>query len=163
MTYLYRISGGEVLGVSTDPSTYAAVDSAYYGVAVDPTTPDGNDLSVPKIFTAPSTVRNATPAEQTAFVSAGSIDANLQQRAAALVLFQTNLTQRKVLQGLVAVLVDENNILRQWIMAFKAAVAASTNLANLQTRTAALPDMPDRTLPQARTAVQAKINSGVVD
>jgi len=62
-----------------------------------------------------------------------------------------------------AVLVDEINALRQWITSFKAAVAAATTFANLQTRVAALASVPDRTLSQARTAIQTKITSGSVD
>lgn len=53
-------------------------------------------------------------------------------------------------------LLDEINLLREWIASFKAAVAASTSLANLQTRVAALPDMPDRTVQQAIQAVRTK-------
>ncbi len=69
----------------------------------------------------------------------------------------------KVMRAEAAVLVDEINALRDWITAFKAAVAAATTFANLQTRVAALAAMPDRTLTQARTAIQAKITAGVVD
>jgi hypothetical protein len=56
--------------------------------------------------------------------------------------------------------VSEINSLREWIVAFKAAVAASTSLANLQSRIAALPDMPDRTLSQLKTAIKNDIDSG---
>ncbi len=60
----------------------------------------------------------------------------------------------------VAIAIDEINILREWIVAFKAATAAASSLANLQTRVAALPDLPDRTLAQAKSAFIAKVNSG---
>ncbi len=63
-------------------------------------------------------------------------------------------------RAVVAVAVDEINTLREWIVAFKAATAAATSLANLQTRVAALPDLPDRTLSQAKSAFIAKVNSG---
>lgn len=69
----------------------------------------------------------------------------------------------KILRGTAAVLVDEINLLREWIVAFKAATAAATSLANLQTRVAALPDLPDRTVAQAKTAIQNKITAGAVD
>ncbi len=59
-----------------------------------------------------------------------------------------------------AIMVDEINILREWIVSFQAAVAAATSLANLQTRVAALPNLPDRTLAQARSAFIARVNSG---
>lgn len=69
----------------------------------------------------------------------------------------------KVLRAEAAVLVDELNSLRQWIESFKSEVAATSSLANFQTRVAGLPNMPDRTLAQAKTAIINKINSGVVD
>lgn len=59
--------------------------------------------------------------------------------------------------------VDEVNALRQWMMAFKAAVAASTSLANMQTRVAALADLPDRTPIQALNAEAAKVTAGSAD
>ncbi len=63
-------------------------------------------------------------------------------------------------RAVAAIMVDEINLLREWIVAFKAATAAATSLANLQTRVAALPDLPDRTLAQARSAFIARVNSG---
>lgn len=67
------------------------------------------------------------------------------------------------LRAVAGVATDEINLLRGWIVSFKAAVAASTTLADLKTRVAALPNMPDRTLAQFRTAVSGKIDSGAVD
>ena len=58
---------------------------------------------------------------------------------------------------------DEINNLRQWIVLFKAQVALASNLANLQTRVATLPDMPDRTLVQLRNSIENRIDSGNVD
>lgn len=69
----------------------------------------------------------------------------------------------KTLRGTAAVLVDEINILRQWIVAFKVEVAAAASLADLKTRVAALPNLPDRTLTQAKTAIKAAITAGTVD
>jgi hypothetical protein len=62
-----------------------------------------------------------------------------------------------------AVLVDEINLLRDWNTGLASAVAAATSLADLKTRVALLPALPDRTLSQAKTAIQNKITSGVVD
>ncbi len=59
-----------------------------------------------------------------------------------------------------ALTVDEINTLREWIVSFQAAVAAASSLANLQSRVAALPNLPDRTLVQAKNAFIAKVNSG---
>ena len=57
---------------------------------------------------------------------------------------------------------DEVNVLRQWITAFKAAVAASSSLADLRTRVAALPNTPDRTRRQLLDATRDKLNDGSV-
>ncbi len=66
----------------------------------------------------------------------------------------------RAFRAIAALAIDEINTLRQWIVAFKAATAAATSLANLQTRVAALPDLPDRTLAQAKTAFINKVNGG---
>jgi hypothetical protein len=58
---------------------------------------------------------------------------------------------------------DELNNLRSWITSFTGAVAASTNLADLKTRVAALPAMPQRTIAQAKTAITQKIDDGTAD
>lgn len=68
-----------------------------------------------------------------------------------------------ILRAVADITKDEINLLRQWLASFKVQVAASTNLANLQTRVAALPDMPDRTLAQLRTAIQNRIDSDQVN
>lgn len=68
-----------------------------------------------------------------------------------------------LLRAMADVLLSEVNILRGWTVSFKAATAAATSLANLQTRVAALSDLPDRTLAQVKTAIQNEIDSGIVD
>lgn len=69
----------------------------------------------------------------------------------------------KLIRAVLLTIFDENNNLREWIQSFKGAVSASTSLADLKTRIAALPDMPDRTVQQAQETVQNKINSGASD
>lgn len=69
----------------------------------------------------------------------------------------------KLLRAVMLVLLDEVNALRGWLASFKAAVAASTSLADLKTRVAALPNTPDRTATQARNAVLARIDDGSAD
>jgi hypothetical protein len=71
--------------------------------------------------------------------------------------------EMKALRALALVVLDENNLMRDWIQAFVAAVAASTSLANMQTRVAALQAMPDRTSPQLVNAMVAKIADGSAD
>lgn len=58
---------------------------------------------------------------------------------------------------------DELNALRQWLTDFKGDVAAATSLADLKTRVAANPSLPDRDLGQLRTAIKNRIDSGSVD
>lgn len=78
---------------------------------------------------------------------------------------QLNLkdAQFVLLRGVVSVLVDEVNTLRQWVTSFKGAVAGAGTFAALKTAVAALPNTPDRTLIQARTAITNAVNSGAVD
>lgn len=65
----------------------------------------------------------------------------------------------KALRAIAAVLVDEINSVREWITSFKAQVALASSLADLKTRVAGLPDMPDRTLAQAKNAYITKVNN----
>ena len=90
-------------------------------------------------------------------------DKNLIDRALAVVKVDDTAFDGKTLRAIAAVLVDEINVLRQWLASFKVEVAAATNLANLQSRVATLPATPNRTLAQARTAVKNAINAGSVD
>lgn len=67
------------------------------------------------------------------------------------------------LRALINTLIDEINILRQWNTSFKAEVAAASSLADLKTRVSTLPNTPDRTLAQAKTAILSKIDDGSAD
>lgn len=51
---------------------------------------------------------------------------------------------------------DEINLLRSWITGFKTQVAAATTLADLKTRVAALPNVPQRTADQLKSAMDLK-------
>ncbi len=66
-------------------------------------------------------------------------------------------------RAVAGILVDEINVLRQWLASFKVEVVAASNLADLKTRVAGLPATPDRTLAQAKTAYQNKVDSGAAD
>lgn len=68
-----------------------------------------------------------------------------------------------LLRALADILKDEINILRGWLVSFKAQSAAATSLADFKARVATLPDTPDRTLSQLKTAIINRINSGGVD
>ena len=90
-------------------------------------------------------------------------EANVAARATAATLLADPTASPKLLRAAALVLLDEANNLRQWLAAFKTQVAAATNLANLQTRVAALPAMPDRTAVQMRNAILGKISDGSAD
>lgn len=62
-------------------------------------------------------------------------------------------------RAIVKLTVDELNILRSWLVDFKAAVASSNNLSQLQTEVAALPNTLDRTYAQARSAIDIIIDA----
>ncbi len=83
-----------------------------------------------------------------------------QDRKDAVLLINLTNPQARAYRAIAALAIDEINTLREWIVSFQAAVAAATSLANLQTRVAALPNLPDRTLAQAKIAFIAKVNGG---
>jgi hypothetical protein len=62
----------------------------------------------------------------------------------------------RITKALALTILDELNRATTRIRAFDAAVAAATSLANLQTRVAALPAIPDRTVEQLKTSVRAR-------
>jgi hypothetical protein len=68
-----------------------------------------------------------------------------------------------ILRAIADILRDEINILRANWTAYKVEVAAATNLTDLKARVAAMPSMPDRTLTQLRTAIDARVDSGTID
>ena len=88
---------------------------------------------------------------------------NLQHRAIAKALLSDPIEHAKLLRALAEITKDEINLLRQWLVSFKAQVAAATTLADLKTRVATLPAMPDRTLAQLKTAMESRLDSGTVD
>lgn len=66
-------------------------------------------------------------------------------------------------RALAKLMLDEINNLRQWITSFKAAVAAAGSLTALKNNVAALPNTPDRTLAQAKTAYKNLIAGSDLD
>lgn len=69
----------------------------------------------------------------------------------------------KLLRAIADIIKDEINLLRQWTASFKGEVASASNLADLKTRVATLPNLSDRTLSQLKTEIQNRIDSGQVD
>lgn len=85
-------------------------------------------------------------------------------RTTAKTFINTSTTpNNKLARAIVSILLDEMNVLRQWLASFKTEVAAAASLADLKTRVATLPATPDRTLAQAKTAIANKIDGGTVD
>lgn len=81
---------------------------------------------------------------------------------AAELLAATDRTAR-ALRAVALTALDEINALRDWITQFKAATAAATSLANLQTRVAALANVPQRTAAQLKSALSAKAQAADSD
>lgn len=54
---------------------------------------------------------------------------------------------------------DVDTPLRDWITQFKVAVATSTNFANMQSKIAALPNMPTRTVAQLVEALKNRLQT----
>ncbi len=100
---------------------------------------------------------NAFDGSQAAQDAWNSIPQAQKQAVTLINLLDANA---RAYRAIAALAIDEINTLREWIVAFKAATALASSLANLQSRVAALPDLPDRTLAQAKTAFIAKVNSG---
>ena len=108
-------------------------------------------------------VRDMTQGELDALVAAdgAAFDAATRQAAKD---YKTGFENKGLyLRAVADVIKDELNILRGWLVDFKAEVAASTSLADLQTRVATLPDLPDRSLSQIKGATDSRIDSGDVD
>ena len=94
---------------------------------------------------------------------ADTVTALADLRAQAVSTAGDTGSNAKVLRGVLLAAVEEVNLMRQRDAAWKTAVANATSLANLKVLIAALPDLPDRTAAQAKTAVVNKINSGDAD
>ena len=138
--YLYRINGGEVLGMSVVLEAYTNVDPAYVAVVTDPAEPDGRDLQPLKIFDA-GTIRNATAPEIANFAVAAADDQKLMDRDAAKALCTDAAVMRSVFRALIHVLIDEINILRR----------------------KQKPPLADRTVAQAVAAIKSRIDTGDYD
>ena len=137
--FRYRKSGGYVFAMSGDAASAASwPDDVVFGVLTDPPTLDGVNLGVPKKWDG-TDVRDATQTEIDGFPAQRDADELLIDRDQAAKSYTDDPVLRKALVALVKVLVDEINTLR------------------------ALHSLPDRTLAQAKTAIQNAITNGDVD
>lgn len=85
------------------------------------------------------------------------------QRLLAKDILIAGLSSPIVLRAAVAVLIDELNVHALKINAILTAVDAATTLADLKTRIGLIADYPQRTLAQAKTSINNKIDSGEAD
>jgi len=100
-----------------------------------------------------------TQAQLDAVTQAQVDAAKLAKLHEAAKLFHDGLqAENRALRATVKILVDELNILRQWMTDMKAATAASTNYATLKSGIATLPNTPQRTYTQAKNAIEALID-----
>lgn len=101
--------------------------------------------------------------EITDYLNIQDLNADLAMRSSAKAQYNGQTPDGQALRCFAKIVMDEVNILRDWTLDFKGEVAASTNLGNLQSRVATLPDLNPRSLSQLKTSIQDCIDSGVVD
>lgn len=169
MIVRYRKSSGEVIyiGVAlTGPS--AGYDTDLFAELIDPATPNGTEwrdtsgryrvLGYAKINDS-GTVRNATQIEIDTFEPASTDDRNIRDASISLKYLKQDPKIRRIMTALIDILIEkEFNKNRTWFTNFQTEVAASTSLADFQTRMATLPAMPQRSLSQLRTQIENRIS-----
>lgn len=104
-----------------------------------------------------------TAGEQNTVDAAIAAAATLAIRTAAKANLDNFNSLPLFMRALMQIMVSEINLVREQDVARAAAVAAASSLANLQTRWAAISNLPDRTLAQLVTAIKAKVDDGTVD
>ncbi|RJQ24606.1 hypothetical protein C4577_07495 [Candidatus Parcubacteria bacterium] len=110
-------------------------------------------------------VNNAPGTGATWLAEQAAILANLRNRAKNVVAEINGDTDylAKVIRALALTILEETNRTREWLMSFKTEVAAATNLADLKTRVAGLPDRPEVSASDLKTVIRSKIDAGEVD
>ncbi len=121
ITALYRKSSGEVIKISTKGQPFTDADPQFWGVLIDSTRPDGDDvvdesgdlrgplreLGFAKIADVGSnTARNATQAEIDTFESAQEDDENIESASRATDLLENHPQFRRAFMALAAALED---------------------------------------------------------
>lgn len=132
--WIYRVNGGEVVGVARNDPT-GNYNANYQAHVYNPSAPDGEDMNQPKIWTG-TELRNATAQEISDFATYQAEDENLQQRIDAIEWLKNHSVVRKALKSAFEVVLEELNILRTEH------------------------SLPDRTLAQFLTAWENKVNAG---
>lgn len=155
--YKYRKNGGEVVGVSVSPNNLP-IESEFSEIEGE----SGLDLSVKRIVVG-SILREATAQEIAGFQAFEDEDNLNKLRGRAKLQFDSENRELMALKAVVFETVSEINILRDWLVAFKAEVALASNLADLKTRVASLSNTPPRTQAQVITALKNRITAGETD
>ncbi len=141
---------------------YSSLQNA--GVSVDGISGVVSPWNPATVTVQPSNLQAAAQATINAFdgsqAAQDTWNALPQDQKDAVLLINLNGANPRAYRAIAALAIDEINTLREWIVSFQAAVAAASSLANLQTRVAALPNLPDRTIAQAKAAFISKVNSG---
>lgn len=123
--------------------------------------------TTPVRYTKKKPTRNAiehmTQAEKDQVDAELLLARQLAARVQAIKLVDAVSSNPLLMRAIADIVKDEINILRSWDRSLKTAVASSTTLANLKTGIAALPNLPDRTFTDIKTAIINRINSGNVD
>lgn len=124
-TALYRISSGEVIGISLKDREYTDINISQFRVIKDPVFKDGTDnfnrenpikreLGYQKIFDSESEeIRNATEEEIDIFHGAEEIDIDMMDSIFAKVFMNDHPRFKKLMKATVKVLVEEINMINQ--------------------------------------------------
>lgn len=161
-TALYRVSSNEVVLIDTEDGDFADSATNYLVLKTGATFPDGTEcrasnsdlriLGIAKILDG-DIIRNATQNEINTFHDA-EVDDLLQADVDRIVKYMnTDKKMRRIISALIKGIVKEDNEIREWTRDLKAAVAASTNLADFQTRVAALETLTNREFLDAKTYI----------
>ena len=166
-TALYRISSGEVYAISLAGDLFANNAGRFFAVKEGATFPNGTNcgvgrsarrvLGTSKIVDG-DIIRNSTQAEIDVFAGLERDDFNIVQAEETLDYLNNDKKFRRIMIALIKGIIREDNENRQWIRDFKAAVAASTSLADFQSRVAALDTPVDREFQDAKDYIISQVS-----
>lgn len=164
---VYRLSSGEVARIVDELESDFSADSIYYGILTDPTLQDGSEVEDPngrhlvlgyaKIYSG-GVIRNATPAEIIDFSVARLDDKNKRAAQKAKNYFNTDPKFRRAIIAVIKGIIREDNENKDFDRAILDVIAASTSLANFQSRAAALDRPVDREFLDAKAYILNQIN-----
>lgn len=167
---LYDEQNGTVKSfrTSVDPSPFEGwTDALIYDDTTNPTEQTIKNLvasvGIQYLKVVAGAVGEMTPAEKAATDAALSASVTAGHRTSGKAILLNPSDHGVLLRAFADIVKDELNNIRGWLVSFKAAVNSASTLADLKIRVAALPNMPDRSLSQLKTAIESRIDSGGVD